>query len=288
MSQDISLNRLHSSKLLSSSWRWFRSARLCRKSVLLEKKPWAASFSTDEENFGSQKASSGPKETESQENKQSSTTAETPKNGADTKEKISKLKLRLLQYCASTDRGQNTTQKQKSAIEEIAMALEALNPTPNPVEASNIDGLWFLNYLSEKFYTTNALLAAAAATPLISVGQIKQEISIANGSLSNEIDLILFPNITCTLVTKGRITPLDGERLQVSAEKTTIKGGSIGEQFDLGSFQLNIPVEELVRRLRGATPETFLDTYYLDEDLRISRSKGGRLFIFSRFPELDR
>ncbi|EME32170.1 uncharacterized protein Gasu_05840 [Galdieria sulphuraria] len=196
-----------------------------------------------------------------------------------------KMKVRLLQYCSSTDRGQNASHKQRLAIEELASSLETLNPTPNPVEATQMDGWWYLSYVSEKFYATNALLAAASITPLVSVGQVRQQISIASGELTNEVDLILFPNITGTLVTKARINPLDGERLQVSNETTTIRGKSIGEQFDLGSLKLDIPVDELIRRLKGTSPESFLDTYYLDEDLRISRTQGGRLFVFTRFAE---
>lgn len=184
--------------------------------------------------------------------------------------KIWKMKVRLLQLCSSTDRGQNSTHKQKLAIEEMASSLEALNPTPNPVEASIMDGLWYLSYVSEKFYATNALLAAAAVTPLVSVGQVRQEISIASGELTNEVDLILFPNITGTLVTKARITPVDGERLQVFSESTTIRGKSIGEQFDLGSLKLDIPIDELVRRLKGTSPESFLDTYYVSGYLKDS------------------
>ncbi|GJD09593.1 Plastid lipid-associated protein 2, chloroplastic [Galdieria sulphuraria] len=186
---------------------------------------------------------------------------------------------------AGSDRGQNASHKQRLAIEELASSLETLNPTPNPVEATQMDGWWYLSYVSEKFYATNALLAAASITPLVSVGQVRQQISIASGELTNEVDLILFPNITGTLVTKARINPLDGERLQVSNETTTIRGKSIGEQFDLGSLKLDIPVDELIRRLKGTSPESFLDTYYLDEDLRISRTQGGRLFVFTRFAE---
>ncbi|GJQ09344.1 hypothetical protein GpartN1_g1135.t1 [Galdieria partita] len=196
-----------------------------------------------------------------------------------------KMKVRLLQYCSSTDRGQNSSHKQKLAIEELASSLEALNPTPNPVEATLMDGWWYLSYVSEKFYATNALLAAAAITPLVSVGQVRQQISIATGELCNEVDLILFPNITGTVVTKAKINPVDGERLQVSNESTIIRGKSIGEQFDLGSLKMDIPVDELIRRLKGTSPESFLDTYYLDEDLRISRTQGGRLFVFTRFVE---
>jgi len=200
--------------------------------------------------------------------------------------KIWKLKLRLLQYCASTDRGQNCNQRQKMAIEELASSLEARNPTPNPVEASLMDGLWYLSYVSEKFYAMNAVLAAIAVTPLASVGQVRQEISISSGELTNEFDLILFPNITGAVVTKARINPVDGERLQVFDETTTIRGKSFGDQFDLGNLKLDVPVDDLRRRLKGTSPETFLDTYYLDEDMRISRTQGGCLFVFTRFPEV--
>ncbi|PXF46052.1 Chromoplast-specific carotenoid-associated protein C1, chromoplastic [Gracilariopsis chorda] len=191
------------------------------------------------------------------------------------------LVAKLLQYAAITDRGQSATDAQVSAVDDIVMSLEEVNPNPQPVEIDLIDGEWNLVYTAAKLFQTNPFLMAAA-TPLLQVGQVRQRISVDEGKLSTEVEVIAFPVTSWTVKTTGRITPVGAERLEVTVETTNITGGKIADRIDLGGISFDVPVEQIYSRIRNASPETYVDTYYLDETLRISRSKEGKLYIYTR------
>ena len=197
------------------------------------------------------------------------------------KERREKLKTQLYELAATTDRGQRASPDQLSSMESIVTALEDLNPNLSPVNTDLIDGKWSLIYSSNKFYKSSPFLLASA-TPLLQVGQIRQTIFVDAGEFTNEVDVIAFPSISATLITKARITPVGAERLELTVEKTTIQGDKIAERLDLGGVRVDVPIEQVFQRLRNTSPETYLDTFFLDDRLRISRSKGGTLFIFTR------
>lgn len=191
------------------------------------------------------------------------------------------LTTRLLYLSAVTSRGQTASESQRSTIDDIVMALEELNPTPNPVETDIIDGVWTLVYSSVRLFETNPLLMAAA-TPLLELGQIRQRISMDDAKLVTEADVVAFPVTSGTVKTTCRVTPVGGERLELTVETTTVVGGKIANRLDLGGISFDVPMERILNRIKNVTPETYFDTYYLDEKLRISRSKKGTLYIYTR------
>lgn len=196
-------------------------------------------------------------------------------------ERRENLKTQLYELAATTDRGQRATPDQQSSMESVVTALEELNPTTSPVNTDLIDGKWSLIYSSSKFYKSSPFLLASA-TPLLQVGQIRQTIYVDAGEFTNEVEVVAFPAISAILSTKARITPVGAERLELTVEKTTIQGDKVAERLDLGGIKVDVPIEQVFQRLRNTSPETFLDTFYLDDRIRISRSKGGTLFIFTR------
>lgn len=187
----------------------------------------------------------------------------------------------LLQFAAATSRGQVASESQMSAIDDIVMALEELNPNPQPVETDLLDGMWTLVYSSAKLFQSNPLLMAAA-TPLLQLGQIRQKVAVDDGKLVNEVEVVAFPATSGTIKTTARITPVGGERLELTVETTNITGGKIFDRLDLGGISFDVPVEQIFSRIKNASPETYIDTYYLDDKLRISRSKQGKLYIYTR------
>lgn len=191
------------------------------------------------------------------------------------------LVAKLLQYAAITDRGQSANDAQVSAVDDIVMSLEEVNPNPLPVETDLIDGEWNLVYTTAKLFQTNPFLMAAA-TPLLQIGQVRQRLSVDEGRLSTEVEVIAFPVTSWTVKTTGRITPVGAERLELTVETTNVTGGKIADRIDLGGISFDVPVEQIFSRIRNTSPETYVDTYYLDETLRISRSKQGKLYIYTR------
>ncbi|GJD09047.1 hypothetical protein Gasu2_33190 [Galdieria sulphuraria] len=199
---------------------------------------------------------------ESKSNSQQDPTEEVPFGIGEAARRYNR-KIRLYQLCASTDRGQMSRPEQRSEVEDLAAELESLNPTPNPLDGTKLDGSWELIYSSVPFYKTNPLLLASV-TPFL------------------RIDLEAFPGLMGTILQQTRVTPVGGERLEIVIDKTSLKGRSVANRLDLGGIQLDIPFGDILRRVQGSSSELFLDTYYLDDDLRISRTRGGRLLIFSR------
>lgn len=187
----------------------------------------------------------------------------------------------LLRLSAATSRGQMATESQMSAVDDIVMSLEEINPNPQPVETDLIDGTWTLVYSSAKLFQSNPFLMAAV-TPLLQLGQVRQKIAVDDGKLITEADVVAFPVTSGTLKTTARVTPVGAERLELTIETTTITGGKIADRFDLGGISFDVPIEQIFSRLRNTTPATYLDTYYLDDQLRISRSKEGKLYIYTR------
>jgi len=188
---------------------------------------------------------------------------------------------RVLEMAARTDRGQAATKSQKAKMEDWIAQLEGLNPTEMPVDTDKINGQWNLVYSSVPFYKGNPFLALSAA-PNLAVGQIRQVIFVDGGELRGEVDLKLFPEITGTMLTTCKVTPVSPDRLEIVVEKVTFRGGSILDKVDLGGISVDVPVERIFQQLRGTVPETFIDTSYLDDQYRISRGKSGAIYVFGR------
>lgn len=191
------------------------------------------------------------------------------------------LTNRLLQLAAATSRGQLATDSQTAAMDDLVMSLEEINPNPQPVETDAIDGVWTLVYAGTKLLRSNAFVALALS-PVLQVGQVTQKVSVDEASLITDVEFIAFPLTTVTVSTKASVTPVGAERLEVSVMNSTVTGGKIAEKLDLGGLSFDIPVRQIYSRIKNMQSETYIDTYYLDESLRISRSKQGDLYIYTR------
>jgi PAP_fibrillin len=189
----------------------------------------------------------------------------------------------LLAVAAATCRGAFASDAQKTVVEDLVARLESANPTEAPVETDGIDGEWVLVYASgmKGERGTGKRVLGLVTRPVVQVGQVRQTLSVDEGRLVSEVDVTLFPEVSGVVKTTARVTPVGGERLEVGVEKTTIIGGSLGGRFDLGGLSFDLPVEQIYSRIKGTSPETVIDTTYLDDKIRISRSKT-KLFVYAR------
>mmetsp|Transcript_10321 Transcript_10321/g.21702 ORF Transcript_10321/g.21702 Transcript_10321/m.21702 type:complete len:343 (+) Transcript_10321:103-1131(+) len=197
-------------------------------------------------------------------------------------ERVKDLIPLLLRIAAATDRGQLCSPEQAEEAERVLNSLAAQNPTKNPVDSEMLDGTWELIYSSAKLFMTNPLLAAAA-TPVMRVGQVRQEIDVNGGELVTTVEVELVPRVEGIVETKAKLAVLNGERVDVKVAESTVRGGSVmGGLFDMGRVKVDVPVEDILKRTRGTVPEAYFDTIFLDKTLRVARSKAGNLYAFCK------
>ena len=189
------------------------------------------------------------------------------------------LLSRLLRLCALTSRGQTASDSQRDAIDTAASSLEALSPITDPVNSGELDGVWSLAYCSTPLSRTSPLLVGAA-TPLLEVGAVRQRIDLGTGRVTTEVDVTAFPMTTGIVRTICTATPVGADRIELVVDKNNIVGGKLAGRLDLGGISADLPVAQIYQRLNRAVPETYFDTYYLDENVRVSRSKSGTLYVY--------
>lgn len=190
-----------------------------------------------------------------------------------------KLTTKLLRLCAITNRGQFANDNQRETIDTLASSLEALSPTMEAVNSVGFEGVWTLAYISAPLFKTQPLLMAGA-TPLLEINNVRSRIELGIGRVTTDVEVVAFPQITATVRTTSTATPVGSDRIELVVDKSTIIGDKLGGQVDLGGLSVDIPIAKIYERIRGATPESYFDTYYLDDEVRISRSKSGTLYIY--------
>ncbi|KAA8496414.1 Light-induced protein, chloroplastic [Porphyridium purpureum] len=187
---------------------------------------------------------------------------------------------RILRVAASTNRGRLASATQIAEVEDLVLMLESVNPNLHPMETSIINGNWKLVFFAKTAGSKMALEPLIKAQNLIEFGDITQKIDLSSASLVQDAEIFAFPGITGTITTSARITPVGPERMEITLGDTKVKGNSLLNRIDLSSIDKMLPVDAIYQRLRGKPAETYIDTYYLDEALRISRDKRGNLYIF--------
>lgn len=214
------------------------------------------------------------------------------------------MKREILSIAATSNRGQVATQEEKDSAMDLIFQLEALNPTPDATNVNTIGGAWELVYTDTQPFRCSPFFMALgevfgeekgqaetlfslhrAATSNGEIGRVRQTISEA--TLLSEIDLRvgLVPGLPMalkgTVVTKARLNPTSADSFSVAVESTSVTNNNILSFLD-GAVE--VPVERVYSTLRGSVPESKLSTFYLDDDMRISRMSDDHIFVFVRAP----
>ncbi|MBD6616206.1 fibrillin [Komarekiella sp. 'clone 1'] len=190
-------------------------------------------------------------------------------------------KTALIDAIAGTNRGILATEQQKQAILAAIANLEDLNPTPRPVEASNLlDGDWRL------LYTTSKGLLNLDRIPLCKLGQIYQCIRVETTSVYNIAEIYGLPYLEGLVSVAAKFEPVSGRRVQVKFERSIV-----GLQRLIGYNSPATFIQEIENgkkfpaidaALNSNTQQGWLDITYIDNNLRIGRGNEGSVFVLSK------
>lgn len=186
---------------------------------------------------------------------------------------LSDLKSALLLSLADTERGLRADKERVKKIEQLARALEAKNPTRSPLKSPLMNGRWALQYTSEI-----ETLGSKLPNFLRPKGAIYETVDIFTLQVLNETAFEPLPFVKF----KNRKT------LELSAQ-TDSRAGVRPKDWRVAGIKMNAPPESAGRYLgnremeaSGAGSMAWMDTTFVDGELRISRSHSGDLFILVR------
>ncbi|MDZ7967985.1 MAG: PAP/fibrillin family protein [Nostoc sp. DedSLP03] len=190
-------------------------------------------------------------------------------------------KAALMDAIALTNRGLLATEEQKQAILIAIANLEDFNPTPRPVEASNLlDGNWRL------LYTNSKALLNLDRLPLCKLGQIYQYIRVETTSVYNIAEIYGLPYLEGLVSVAAKFEPVSGRRVQVKFERSII---GLQRLIEYNSPVTFIQQIEEGRKFPGIDvainsdkQQGWLDITYIDNDLRIGRGNEGSVFVLTK------
>ncbi|MEA5564374.1 PAP/fibrillin family protein [Anabaena sp. UHCC 0399] len=190
-------------------------------------------------------------------------------------------KAALLDAIALTNRGLLASQPQKQFILAAIASLEDLNPTPRPLEATNLlEGNWRL------LYTTSKALLNIDRIPVYKLGQIYQCIRVETTSVYNIAEIYGLPYLEGLVSVAAKFEPVSERRIQVKFERSII-----GLQRLIGYTSPENFIQQIVAGkkftaldvpIKSDTQQGWLDITYLDENLRIGRGNEGSVFVLSK------
>ncbi|THU58261.1 hypothetical protein C4D60_Mb03t12320 [Musa balbisiana] len=215
------------------------------------------------------------------------------------------LKRKLMDLLSGTDRGLKASSETRAEIVELITQLEAKNPTPAPTDALPLlNGKWILAYTS--FSQLFPLLGSGRLPQLVKVDEISQTIDSESFTVQNSVKFA-GPLATTSVTTNAKFEVRSPKRVQIKFEEGIIgtpqltddivvpdKVEFLGQNVDLSPFKgvissIQNAASSVVRTISGQPPltipinnanaQSWLLTTYLDEELRISRSDGGSVFV---------
>jgi hypothetical protein len=190
-------------------------------------------------------------------------------------------KAALMDAIALTNRGLLATEAQKQVILAAIANLEDFNPTPRPVEASNLlDGNWRL------LYTTSKALLNLDRLPLCKLGQIYQCIRVETTSVYNIAEIYGLPYLEGLVSVAAKFEPVSDRRVQVKFERSIIGLQRLIEYNSPVTFIQQIEAGRKFPAIDFAVnsdnQQGWLDITYIDNDLRIGRGNEGSVFVLTK------
>jgi hypothetical protein len=187
----------------------------------------------------------------------------------------------LFEAIAPVNRGLKMTDAQKQAIFAAIAYMEESNPTPNPTAAGELlTGNWRL------LFTTSQELLGFDRFPGIKLGQIYQCIRAAEGKVYNVAEILGLPLLEGLVSVCASFTVVSSLRVDVKFERAVIGLQRLVDYTNVDEFVGVLQSGRKLRAIDFAIKERdrqgWLETTYLDSDLRISRGNEGSVFVLRK------
>lgn len=190
-------------------------------------------------------------------------------------------KTNLLEAIAGKNRGLLVSDQDRVAILSAVEKLEDHSPHPQPLKEKDLlDGNWRL------LYTSSRSILGLDRFPFVQLGQIYQYIDVTESRVVNLAEIEGIPFLEGLVSVVASFVPVSDKRIEVKFERSIIGLQKILnyqsprqfiQQISLGKRFLPVDFN-----LPSRPDSAWLETTYLDEDLRISRGNEGNVFILAK------
>ena len=190
-------------------------------------------------------------------------------------------KATLLRAIAPVNRGLNMSEDQRKAIFSAVAYLEELNPTPTPTQSPELlDGNWLL------LFTTSQELLGLDRFPLYKLGNIYQCLRVSESKIFNIAEIKGLPLLGGLVSVCANFTIVNENRVKVNFERLVAGSQTLLGYQDINSFieTLRSPKKLLAIdfQIKREDQKGWLETTYVDQDLRIGRGNEGNLFVLRK------
>ena len=186
---------------------------------------------------------------------------------------LADLKAALLLALVDTERGLRVEKDRAKKIEQLARALEAKNPTRSPLKSPLMNGRWALQYT-----TATSVLGKGKPGFARPRGPIFQTVDIFTAQVKNEESFEPLPFLKFTNASVSSLDAQTDSRASVRPKGYTFAGF----EFDAPPASVGRAARDLEMEASGAGSLAWMDTTFVDDELRISRSQSGDVFILVR------
>ena len=190
-------------------------------------------------------------------------------------------KANLINAIAPVNRGLQMTENQRKAIFSAVAYLEELNPNPAPNQTPELlDGNWLL------LFTTSQELLGIDRFPLYKLGNIYQCLRMAESKIFNVAEIKGLPLLGGLVSVCANFTVVSEKQIKVNFERLVAGSQSLIGYRDVNSFidTLRSPKRlfAIDFKIKREDQKGWLETTYLDQDLRIGRGNEGNLFVLRK------
>jgi hypothetical protein len=190
-------------------------------------------------------------------------------------------KAELLEAIAGKNRGLLANEIDNARVLSAIQQLEDINPTKKPLEAKELlNGDWRL------LYTTSKGILGLDRFPLFKLGQIYQCIRVSEAKVYNIAEILGLPMLEGLVSVAASFDPVSDRRINVIFERSIIglqrflsykTPAKMIQQIESGKKFL--PIDFKIDR---GEQKGWLETTYLDQDMRIGRGNEGNVFVLTK------